>query len=295
MTTWSILRPPEKVTRGLSYFVSSGNNAKLSRSLSGIKSFLAADLDADVQDLIYETKTQARLSTARKKYLRFSITSLAILFLPHLIAAFLGLFTSWGYLIVSGHEIAGPSVKNALFFTEAAAAYFIWQRSSWRKSNGLAYVADCLAMSLASGLAYQKDSTNAALRDSFAASIKLSATRYAAVFKRSSGRSRLFNARLRRQAKCCRNDILSLSPALVTADRDGIAEINRDLARLLIRSQLGYWYQTEDIVKRGAVIPRREAMLISIVTFIKDRSIQVAFIALIAALVAAILPIILTR
>jgi hypothetical protein len=88
---------------------------------------------------------------------------------------------------------------------------------------------------------------------------------------------------------------LSLSPALVTADRDGIAEINRDLARLLIRSQLGYWYQTEDIVKRGAVIPRREAMLISIVTFIKDRSIQVAFIALIAALVAAILPIILTR
>jgi hypothetical protein len=308
MATWLISRQPEKMMEDVSNFVSSSSNTRFSRYLSKARSFFAADLDDDVRGVIYETamndsvsqeviiQTQARLSVARKKYLRFSVASLAILFVPHLIALVLSLFTSWGYLLISGHEIAGPSVKNALFFTEIAAVYFIAQRSSWRKVNGLASLADCLTRSLASGLAYQRDPANVDLRDSFAASIELSATRYASVFKRvSSNSSHLLAVRVRQRAKCCRNDILSLIPALVTADSDCVAEINRNLARLLIRSQLGYWYQTDDIVKRDAIMPLRDEMRISVTTFIKDRSIQVAFIALLAALAAAILPVVLSR
>ena len=283
------------------------NSARLAHSLDSVRAHFAGKLSVDIQQLIHDTamnpdvsqdviaKTEARLSTTRKKYLRLVVISGALLTVPHLVAAILGSFTSWGYSIVSGHEILGAGVKNAQFFTTVAVAYFIVGHYKWRQDHGPGYLANCLVSSLSCGLEYYHDSTNTELRDKLAASIERSATRYSAVFKRSSGSSRLLTSRLRRKARDCRNNVLSLIPLLVTADCDGIADINRDLARLLIRSQLGYWYQTNDLAKQGTVLPRRDAMRISVISFIKDRSIQVAFIALLAVLIASVMPIILSH
>jgi hypothetical protein len=306
MTTWSIIKPPEKMAQGFSSLVRD-NSVRLAHSLDSVREHFAGKLSVDIQQLIHDTamnpdvsqdviaKTETRLSTMRKRYLRLIVISGALLTVPHLVAAILGSFTSWGYLIVSGHEIVGAGVKNALVYTEFAVAYFVVGYYKRRQVHGLGYLANCLVSSLSCGLEYYHDSTNTELRDKLAVSIERSATRYSAVFKRSSGSSRLFASRLRRKARDCRNDILSLIPLLVTADCDGIADINRDLARLLIRSQLGYWYQTDDLAKQGTVLPRRDAMRISVISFIKDRSIQVAFVGLIAILIASVMPIILSR
>jgi hypothetical protein len=281
------------------------NSVRLARSLDSVRVHFAGKLSVDIQQLIHDTamnpgisrdvivNTESRLSAMRKKYLRLIVISVAFLTVPHLVAAILGSFTKWGYLIVSGHEIFGAGVKNALVFTEFAVAYFIVGYYKLRQDHGA--VANRLVSSLSCGLAYYHDSTNTELRDNLAVSIERSATRYSAVFKRSSGASRLLASGLRRKARDCRNNILSLIPLLVTADCDGIADINRDLARLLIRSQMGYWYQTDDLAKQGTVLPRRDAMRISVISFIKDRSIQVAFIALLAVIMASVLPIILSH
>jgi hypothetical protein len=217
-----------------------------------------------------------------------------ILIAPHLLASLLGVFTSKAYLLVSGHEIFGPGARNQLAFTGVAAFYLLQAYGFCRVKNYLGYIAGHLVKCLDCGLKYYADPTNFELRDQFAASIERTAVKYAVTFKRSSGYSRLIASHLRQVARGCRNDILRLVPALATADCDGIAVINRDLARLIIRSQLGYWHQTSDIAKHGVVVPRRESLRISILTFIKDRSIQVALIALTAGIVAAFIGPILT-
>jgi hypothetical protein len=306
MTIGSIAGPHKRAVRAF-YNLANGAGIQLSKIMGDIRKYAAGDLSDEVQKAIHDAamnptvsqdviaRTQSGISAARTKYIRLVLISSAIGICPHLAAPLLGIFTSRGYLLVSGHEIAGPGVTNAVVFCEAAAVYFLTMYFPWRRDNGLGYIASYLTRSLQCGLEHHNDPTNIEFRDRFAASIQQAATRYATIFKRSSGRPRFFAARVRSVARGCRNDILSLIPPLVTADRDEIAAINCNLARLVIRSQTGYWHQTEDIVKQGAVVPRRDTILISVLTFIKDRSVQAALILSIGALIGTIITVVLGR
>ncbi len=310
MTVGSIAKPYRRAARTY-YNLTNKVRTQLSRATEGIKRYFAGYLAEDVQKTIHDAamnsmvsqdviaKAQSRISAARKKYVRLGLISAAIGILPHLAAPLLGIFTSRGYLLVSGHELAGPGVTNALAFWEVAGSCFLAQYFLWRRDNGLGYIADYLTRSLQCGLQHYSDPTNPELRDKFAMSIQQAATRYVTIFKYSARGPHFFAVHVRTVAKGCRNDILSMIPALVTANRDEIAVINCNLARLVIRSQTGYWHQTDDIGRHGAVVPRRDAMRISVLTFIKDRAIQVALIALvtsvIASVIAAIVPAVLGR
>lgn len=306
MAIRSILRPPRKIGHELCDLIN-GVPVNLSRFAEGIRRYSDGVLGETVQEAIHDAamnprlsqdviaKAQSRLSVARKKYLRLVLISGGIAILPQLVVPLLAALTNRKYWLLSGHQIAGPGATNALFIWEASAAYFCTRYFYWRSANRLGYIADYLARSLQHGLEYYSDPTNIEFRDQFAGSIQRAATRYATVFKRSTRHPRFFAVHVRSVARGCRNDILSLIPALVTANCDEIAAINRDLARLMIRSQTGYWHETKDIVKHGAVVPKRDAVQISILTFIKDRSIQVAFMALIAALIGTTVPSILSH
>ena len=269
--------------------------------------YYSGALDEDVQRIIRDTamsavvsqgvieKLQARLHLARRKYLRMISISLLVGFFPHLAALLLAPFTGEVNSFLYGHQIIGPGVTNSTFLWEVALVLFIVGYFYWRRENGLAYIGDCLVKAISCGLKYYAQPTNANARDEFARSIQLAAIRYKIVFRRSVRRPYLFAAHVRSVARGCRNDILSLIPALVTANCNEIAAINCDLTRLVIRSQTGYWHQTRDIVRSIPVIPRREAMLVSLLTFVKDRSIQVAVIAFIASIIGSVMPIILNH
>lgn len=184
--------------------------------------------------------------------------------------------------------------------------YFMMANWDWRARYRDYYSASYLIRALEFGLRYHEALADDRLRyndrlryydrlrDGFAESIQRSAVRYPMVYKRSIS-TRCFAGQVRARAKSCRNDIMSLIPSLVTASRSEVGAINDDLARLIIRSQTGYWYQTGDIVRREMPLPRKDAVKISVTSFIGDRSIQVAMLALTATLIAAILTTLLPR
>jgi hypothetical protein len=186
------------------------------------------------------------------------------------------------------HDLISPAcwVGVILFLESFFLRYF-----DWRKEYRDSYVGSYLIRALEFGLMYESAQTDERLRDCLATSIQRAAYRYRLSYKKS-GSTFYFSTLVRKRAKICRSHIISIIPVLVTADLQKIENINSDIARLIIRTQTGYWYQTDDIVRDGTAVPRRESILISISTFFKDRSVQVAFIAFTATVLAGVAAII---
>jgi hypothetical protein len=261
--------------------------------LAEIRKYRAAELAGDVEKLIHDVamdaevsdrviaKIKSELPVCRGKFYRISVrlivmwcSLLPLLFIIHL------LFRTH---LTAGAVSAGLWIAVIVTIEIYILSYFDW-RSEYRES----YIANFLIRSLEFGLRYQSTLTDERLRDGFALMIQRTAFRYSVIYKKSDS-TRFFAAQVRQQAKRCRNDIMSLVPGLVVAGRDEIEAVNSDLTRLLIRTQTGYWYQTSDIARHATPMPRRNAARISLASFASDRSIQVAFIALAATVIAAII------
>jgi hypothetical protein len=228
------------------------------------------------QQIVTQIKSGLRIT--HREYLRICATCAIIFLLPFLASLLVGL--------ALGERYSNLMYGGVCLFWLVAAELFMFQYFAWRREHGDTYIADYLTRALEIGLEYQNNSSNAYLRDTFAESIQGVAIRYFVIFRESAS-TRFFGAQVRSRAKSCRNDIVSLIPGLVTAGETEIEAINSDLARLVIRSQTGYWYQTSDIARQGMPIPRRDAIWISFASSVRDRSIQVALIALTATLIAA--------
>jgi hypothetical protein len=261
--------------------------------LAEIRKYRAAELAGDVEKMIHDVamnsdiagrviaKIKSELPVCRGKFYRISVrlalmwsSLLPLLFIVHIFfRAYLAPRT-----ITAGLLIAIIVIVELYIIS-----YFDW-RSEYRDS----YIANFLIRSLEFGLRYQYTLTDERLRDGLALMIQRTAFRYSIIYKKSDS-TRFFAAQVRRQAKKCRNDIMSLVPGLVVAGRAEIEAINSDLTRLLIRTQTGYWHQTSDIARHGMPMPRRNAARISLASFVSDRKIQVAFIALAATIIAAVI------
>jgi hypothetical protein len=261
--------------------------------IAEIRNYRSPELPEDVQRIIHDVamdsevsakviaKISAELPACRRKYYRIS---------ARLLVTWLALIplSSLAQVLLSGH-VSSRVVTDvwgaiALLAVEA----FILEYFDWRAEYRDSYMANFLIRTLEFGLRYQSTLTDERFRDGLATMIQRTAIRYSIVYKRSNS-TRFFAAQVRRQAKSCRNDLMSLVPGLVVARQPEIRIINENLARLLIRTQTGYWYETSDIARHGMPMPRRNAIRISLAAFIKDRSIQVAFIALAATIIAAII------
>jgi len=173
----------------------------------------------------------------------------------------------------------------------AALTIFILNYFAWRKEFRESYIADFLIRTLEFGLKYKMARENDELRDGLAQMIQRTAVRYKAIYKQSDS-SFFFASQVRRRARDCQNNIMTLIPGLITAEQPEIDSLNENLARLLIRTQTGYWYQTDDIAKEGMPMKRSDTIRISLTSLIKDRAIQVAFIALIATVTGAVVSLI---
>jgi hypothetical protein len=261
--------------------------------LTEIRNYRAAELTGDVERIIHDVASNSEISgrviakikseipACRGKFYRISVR-LALMWLALIPLLFIAHLFLRAY--VASHTItAGWWIATTLILELYILDYFDW-RSEYRDS----YIANFLIRSLEFGLRYQSTLTDERLRDGLALMIQRTAIRYSIIYKKSDS-TRFFAAQVRRQAKKCRNDIMSLVPGLVVAGRTEIEVINADLTRLLIRTQTGCWHQTSDIARHGMPMPRRNAARIALASFIKDRSIQVAFIALAATITAAVI------
>lgn len=264
------------------------------------REYRVARLADDIQEMIHKVAMNPGVSrevidlvksgvfAAHTEYLKLSRTSIIIALVPillGLISPFVRPFTETGYLLLTGDGF----LPNPFWLWEIAVAYYALKYFDWRRSNASAYVADYLTRALRAGLDYRNDPTDFDLRDTFAGNIQRAAIRYATIYRKAEGhRTIFFAAQVRSTAKRCRDDIISLIPGLVTADQEEIENINSDLARLIIRSQTGYWHQTSDLARHGAPMPKRSAIGIATASFIRDRSIQVAIIALVSALIGTV-------
>ena len=257
--------------------------------LAEIRKYRAAELPEDIEEIIHDVamnsdisgrviaKMKSQLPACRGKFYRISVRlALMLLSLLPLLSMVHHFF---GAHIADEGLLIGIIVSFQLYIM----GYFDW-RSEYRDS----YIANFLIRSLEFGLRYQSTLTDERLRDGLALMIQRTAFRYSIIYKKSDS-TRFFAAQVRRQAKKCRNDIMSLVPGLVVAGRAEIEAINADLTRLLIRTQTGYWHQTSDIARHGMPTPRKNAIRISLASFAADRSIQVAFIALTATIIAAVI------
>ncbi len=257
--------------------------------LAEIRKYRAAELPEDIEKIIHDVamnsdisgrviaKMKSQLPACRGKFYRISVRlALMLLSLLPLLSMVHHFF---GAHIADEGLLIGIIVSFQLYIM----GYFDW-RSEYRDS----YIANFLIRSLEFGLRYQSTLTDERLRDGLALMIQRTAFRYSIIYKKSDS-TRFFAAQVRRQAKKCRNDIMSLVPGLVVAGRAEIEAINADLTRLLIRTQTGYWHQTSDIARHGMPTPRKNAIRISLASFAADRSIQVAFIALTATVIAAVI------
>jgi hypothetical protein len=277
---------------------------EISEAFASLRSYYAADLSDDVQGAVrivaadpevsekIISRLVSELPEAHRKYLRVWTICLAVYFLPLVITPLSRLFSERAYLFLTDNHPFGASFFGFPFIWFliylGTAEYALLEYLEWRSKYRDAYIADYLIRSLEIGLMYRSDPTNEDLRDRFATSIQRAAIKYLTIYKRSDS-TRFFAAQVRSQARACRNNIISIVPGLVTADQGMIEVINTDLARLLIRSQTGYWYQTGDIARPGMPMRRRDAIRISLASFIRDRSIQVAILALAATLAAALI------
>jgi hypothetical protein len=309
MALWPILGPYRKAVLP-SYRLINETRSEVSHLKANLKRYFGGDLDGEIADLIRNvamnptvsqdviTLVQSRMGIARKKYLRLVLTTGSIGLLPHLVALLLLPFTNRPFMFLLGYQLAGreTDITNSLFFWILAASFWIQAYSTWRSNNGLGYIGNRLIKALRCGLAYFANPTDSSLRDEMAASLQRVAAGYSVVFRRSIKGPRFYTKHIRSVARGCRNDILGLVLAVATADRGEVSTINGNLARLIIRSQTGYWYQTEDLVKAGGVVAKSDSIKITVLTFLKDRSIQVALIALMGVIISAFFaPIILGR
>lgn len=161
------------------------------------------------------------------------------------------------------------------------------------------YIANHLIAAIEHGLNYQsfldgsgklrKDPVAKEARNYCAKRIECAARRFPASYGRARGGGRFFAKTVRRKARQCRNDILTMIPGLAALDADEMRSINEDIARILIRTQLGYWYQTEDIAIDGVSIPLKYRARLGLGAFFQDRSIQVALIPFLGVIFSAIL------
>jgi hypothetical protein len=255
--------------------------------VKAVKKFRAAKLPGNVERLIHDVaanpdvaaavinKVTSELPACHNKLYRMSARR--ILIWASLIPLSYGVT-----LIVPAHVVA---VVFWLITTVIVESYIL-SYLDWRSEYRDSYIANFLIRSLEFGLGYQSAMTDERFRDGLALMIQRTAIRYSILYRKSHS-TRFFAAQVRRQAKTCRNDIISLIPGLVVAGQSEIAAINADLTRLLIRTQTGYWHETSDILRHGTPMPRRNAARIALASFIKDRAIQVAFITLTATVVAA--------
>jgi hypothetical protein len=267
---------------------------EFSELIESIRKYRAAQLADNVQDKIHSVAMDAEISQqvitgieyglqeAHTKYAKICTTCVTMVLVPFAVISLMGLMP--GILDLNG---------NFLLFLAwiAAIEIYILRYFEWRSYYNHTYVADYLVRALEVGLMYQDEPTDTCLRDKFARSIQGAAIRYSVIFRRSES-TRFFAQQVRATARSCRNDIIGLIPGLVTAGNTEIEAINSDLARLLIRSQTGYWYQTSDIARRGVPVPRRYAAWISSVSFIRNRSIQISLMTVLATLGAALIAVI---
>ena len=264
-----------------------------------LKVYRAAELPSDVSRIIHAVamdrsvsdkvvqKLKSDLTPARERYFKICLTGSITVALNFPIMILVGVFLG---------SYKSNEIVYAIWITVwlLTIQYFMMANSDWRARYRDYYLASYLIRALEFGLRYREALAddrlryNDRLRDGFAESIQRSAVRYPMVYKRSTS-TRYFAAQVRARAKRCRNDIMSLIPSLVTASQSEVDAINEALARLIIRSQTGYWYQTGDIVRREMPLPRKDAVKLSVTSFIRDRSIQVAMVALTATLIGAIL------
>jgi hypothetical protein len=252
--------------------------------LSDIRRYRAAEFPVEIEDLIHRVAMNSEISTVVVRKIKqeaapankelFKITLRCILLA--MAAAPLSHIPS------AGNLIAGFAAILILEWTFLDCLYW---RIKWRDS----YVASYLIRALEFGLILQAAMSDQRIRDGFAASIQRAATRFPIAYKKSAYASAFFAGQVRRQAKMCRNDILSLIPCLVTAGQEEVQQVNADLARVLIRTQLGFWYQTSDISRPVNSIPLRYAAWLAFGSFFKEKSIQVAIIAFSATVLSAIL------
>jgi hypothetical protein len=237
------------------------------------------------------SKIKSELPASNRKYFSICFTYSSLL------AAFIVLsIPIQKALIAIGYPgLAAQAGSNPLAATVFFVSLFLFFNDYyvWRSSNRDSYIASYLIRALEFGVKYQSGydelppTERERLRDCLATSIQRVAVRYTGGYKRSNS-TRLFASRVRLQAKKCRNDIISMIPGLVTASREEIEAVTADLARLLIRTQTGYWYQTDDIVRSGSSVPRKYARRIWFSSFITNPAIQVAIIAWTATIAAAI-------
>jgi hypothetical protein len=162
----------------------------------------------------------------------------------------------------------------------------------WLAGQGEAYVAGRIFGALELGVSYYSEyetlspAQHRQIKDVFVIRIQRVASACFAVYRETKS-TRFFKSQVRLQAKHSRNDIMTLVPGLVTASRQEFSDTTADLARLFIRTQTGYWYQTKDIARRGTRIPRRYTAGVWLASFLRETAIQVGIIAAIATIVGA--------
>jgi hypothetical protein len=162
----------------------------------------------------------------------------------------------------------------------------------WLAGHGEAYLAGRIFRALELGIRYYSDYEKLSplqhrrSRGILATRIQGVAVAYFVVYRKTKS-TRFFRSQMRLQAKRSRNDVMTLVPGLVTASRQDISATMADLARLLIRTQTGYWHQTSDVARQGTRIPRRYTVSIWLASIIRETSVQVGMIAALATIVGA--------
>jgi hypothetical protein len=294
----TVLPDPEFPTRPASV------REELIDMLAEIRRYRAAEVTKEVRLLIQSVaaneevsqrviaKVEAETSAAHRIYFRMCAVSIGWVLFTLILSMITELLLPKAYLFWTGDLLLGSNQQIFLwllfFMWVCIAEVFILRFWSWRRQFCDAYVADYLIRALEIGMIYYSASTQLDLRDRFAMSIQRAATRYCLIFRRSSS-SRFFASQVRSRALRCRDNIIGLVPMLVTADRDEIYKVNVQIVRLLIRSQTGYWFQTDDIAAYDMPMLKRDSARISLASFAKDRSIQVAFITLTSTLIGTVI------
>jgi hypothetical protein len=219
----------------------------------------------------------------RRKFFKLALIALLIAEIP-----IQGLKVMGKGHLLGQDQLNGQGLPNIIVIWELAAIYFLITFRVWRQENRMGRIAGNLVDALKAGIDFRRNETDESLRDRFASLVQRAALTYRNVFRYSEGTS-FFKAQVRRKARSCSAHIMTLVPGIVTAGAQEIDQINEDLARLIIRSQTGYWHQTGDIAKHGAALTRPNTIRLGFLGFIKDRAVQIASLTLVAALLSAAL------
>lgn len=266
-----------------------------SKAATAIRAYFSGDIPDAVRNLIYEianndiiaetvaVNTKNRRRNMRRAFMRLSITSLLVAEVP---IQGLRIIGQGDYL--EGRQLVGD-LSNWLAIWEFAMTMFIVRYFSWRRTHHLGYIASQLVAAIQAGMEFCEDPMSSHLRDQYASIVQATAKRYRISFKYVSNSTSFFASQVRATARACRDDILSMVPSIVRATPDDIRAMNGDLARLIIRSQTGYWHQTADLRRAQAPMRGRDRIRVAITGTLSDRAIQTALIGVIAAMVTVLL------